>query len=472
MNEEAGEKKSSTYTASPTVPEELLPRLAAILQVLSGLKTMSEAARQMNLSRNHFQSIVHRAMYAMIDTLRPKEPGRPGKPQDLSELERRLKKLERENVRLKKRVEATDELIMVAGELLHGQRRPGQHPRRARKKSAATDPEESESEPHERLLQAVDRMHALGLTYARAAWLAGLDAATVRRWRTCRPQKAPCARQRAPSLTARLAAEQLVRELHGLLGADSLRHSIAGLTRRQAAAIKAGTLTAMERERQAAAVAVHVLKPGVIRGFDAMMKVDGARHALICADAAVPFRTSATLTKHYDERHVARALQADFERHGAPLVLRDDRAHVHEAPEVRAVLEAHAVLILHGPPRYPRFYGQLERQNREHRAWLAALNEPSGLPMEQLIEKMLYCLNTLWRRPTLEWKTAAEIWNARTPISINTRRAFREEVYDRTQRIRCALNRRGKPTDLAERLAIEQTLTNMGYLHQQIGRRC
>lgn len=28
----------------------------------------------------------------------------------------------------------------------------------------------------------------------------------------------------------------------------------------------------------------------------------------------------------------------------------------------------YAVLVLHGPPHHPRFYGQLERQNREHRA--------------------------------------------------------------------------------------------------------
>jgi hypothetical protein len=174
----------------------------------------------------------------------------------------------------------------------------------------------------------------------------------------------------------------------------------------------------------------------------------------------------------YDGDAVASALNADFERHGAPLVLRDDRARAHETAAVRAVLKRHAVLTLHGPARYPCFYGQLERQNREHRAWLAALNDPLGPSMQQLLDQMLYALNELWRRPTLQWQTAAEIWSARTPITIETRRAFREEVFDRTRRIACTLNRRGQPADLVERLAIEQTLTNMGYLQQHIGGRC
>lgn len=137
---------------------------------------------------------------------------------------------------------------------------------------------------------------------------------------------------------------------------------------------------------------------------------------------------------------------------------------------MRAVLEAHAVLTLHGPPRYPCFYGQLERQNREHRAWLAALVDPLGAPMEQLLRQMLYSLNHLWRRPTLKWQSAAQMWNARTPISVDTRLAFREEVKVRRQRMQRTLDHRGQPADQAERLAIEQTLHKMGYLELHCGR--
>ena len=91
--------------------------------------------------------------------------------------------------------------------------------------------------------------------------------------------------------------------------------------------------------------------------------------------------------------------------------------------------------------------------------------------MQQLLERMIYCLNTLWPRRSLGWKTAAEAWNARTAIQVD-RDAFRKEVHDRARHIERSFDPRGKPADLVERLAIEQTLVNMGYLHRQIGGWC
>jgi len=470
MNEEPSKDPApSHYTPSPQVPAELMPRLALILQVLSGQKTVSEAAREARLARNHFQTLMHRAVAAMVKTLTPKEPGPHPKPQELGELERKLKKVERENVRLKRRVEATDELFQVAGELLHGQRRPGPRTRKARKKVSSAEPADSEPEPHARILCAVDRMHRLGLTLMRAADLAGVDASTVRRWRA----KLGCAVRRRPCANAETlcCAQARVRALHGLIGAAALSHRIAGLTRREAARIKARTLTLMERERLASLRHVQLGTAGIMRGIDAMCLAtpQGPRYALIAADAAVPYRTSVALSAHYDTRLVTELLEQDIAQHGAPLVIRSDRAKAHDAPEVQAILARHHILMLHGPPRYPRFYGQLERQNREHRAWLAAICDPFGQSMQQLLERMLCCLNTLWPRRTLAWRTAAEVWNARESISVDTRCKFEKEVHDRTQRLACTLDTRGAPADLAERLAIEQTLTNMGYLHQQTG---
>ena len=118
MNEDPPKDPSSAHTPTPEVPQELAPRLALILEVLSGAKTLAQAAREANLSRNHFQSLLNRSLGSMVQALTPQEPGRKPKPQELSALEQRLKKLERENSRLKKRVEATDELIMVATDCL------------------------------------------------------------------------------------------------------------------------------------------------------------------------------------------------------------------------------------------------------------------------------------------------------------------------------------------------------------------
>jgi hypothetical protein len=467
MNEEQ-ENKHSTYTPSPQVPEGLAPRLAVILAVLAGEKSVSEAARELNLSRNHFQSLLHRSLGAVIETLTPKEPGRAPPNEELRDLHRQMKRLQRENTRLKRRVEATNELITVAGELLHGQRRAGERQRRRRKASEAAD-SDSEPEPHRAVLQAVQRMHMLGLTLARGAWLAGIASCTERRWR-----RLPCAhqrRQRAVSTAVRMRAESTIRQLHGLIGAAALSHDIEGLSRRTAARIKSDTLRALERERQAALKHLNVKEAGVMRGIDAMhLKTsDGPCYALVAADAAVPYRTCVAVAEHYDAELVVSLLEQDIAQNGAPLVLRADRARAHDAPQVREILAQHHVLMLHGPPRYPCFYGQLERQNREHRAWLAALNEPNGLPMQELLEKMLHCLNTLWPRRRLAWSTAANIWKMREPISAKTRYTFEEEVHDRAQRLTRKLDIRGKPADLTERLAIEQTLTHMGYLQQQSG---
>jgi len=323
-----------------------------------------------------------------------------------------------------------------------------------------------------RVLTAVDRMHTLGLTLARACWLAGVDAATIRRWRgRTFPRE-----RRAPylSITARQNAEAVLRDLNGLIGAAALSHRIDGLTRRAAARIKADTLTLLERERKAGLAQVTVHTAGIVRGIDAMYLVTGnrPRYALIAADAAAPYRTGVVVAERYDGALVSHLLKADIDNHGAPLVVRADRARAHDTPEVRSILEQHQILMLHGPARYPCFYGQFERQNREHRAWLAAVADPAGASMQRLLERMIWCLNTLWPRRKLAWRTAAEVWRDRAPISRDTRTRFLEEVAERTRKLTCRLNVRGEASDLIERLAIEQTLTQMGYLQLQSAGRC
>ena len=92
-----------------------------------------------------------------------------------------------------------------------------------------------------------------GLPAPIACAVVGASAATLRRWR--RPASAAPAgqitRQRAPAQQLCERAASLVRSLKGLIGAEALRHAVPGLSRRQAAAVKALTLTTMERERVA-----------------------------------------------------------------------------------------------------------------------------------------------------------------------------------------------------------------------------
>ncbi len=229
----------------------------------------------------------------------------------------------------------------------------------------------------------------------------------------------------------------------------------------------------MEKERKAALSHVCVSSPGVMRGMDAMHfhAADGVLYALFAADAAVPYRTTVATGRRYDAKLVAKALAADIEANGAPLVYRLDRAAAHDAPIVRELLEAHEVLVLHGPPHCPRFYGQLERQNREHRAWEDDLTRLSVEEVEPRLREVLAAVNSKWRRRTLNWRTASQVWNARPRIDVD-RTQLQKEVSERAAHIGRQLQHRGKPADLARRLAIEQALETRGLLRQTTGGGC
>jgi hypothetical protein len=266
-----------------------------------------------------------------------------------------------------------------------------------------------------------------------------------------------------PLEATRTEARQLVRDTHGRIGASALSHSVPGLTRRSAADIKHEACVAMERERRHQAQQVHVTSPGLVRGFDAMAVRQG--HLLIAADACVPFRTSWVQTARYNGRAVAGLLERDFDTHGTPLVLRLDRAKAHAVPEVRALLANKQVLALQGPPHYARYYGQLERQNLEHRHWLATASGTIDL------EAMMAALNSKWRRSTLGWHTAEEIWAHRPAVTID-RTALAADVEERAWKLQHPRHNEPLSRDLAWRLAVKQALITRGLLRIENGGWC
>jgi transposase len=473
-------KRKKTYTPAPHVDRAMSERLGVILEVVSGKTTVSEGARMLKLSRNHFQTILHRGLEGLADSIAPKASGRPAKTPEVVALEAQLERLRKENARLQERVGTTDRLLQAASGLLQGRIRPARQARTKRSASASGD-DKADPDPERRRrdrLEAIDEMRRLGMSASLAASIAGVHDSTVRRWRASgRDHARRCTRgidgRMCVPVEIKRRADEHVRALKGLVGAESLRRSVAGLSRRQAARLKAETLTAMERERKGALTRVGVTLPGVIRGMDGMhfRGAGGDAHALIAADASVPYRTTVKVGRHYNATFVAEMLAADLEANGAPLVYRLDRAKAHDVAEVRALLEHHGVLLLHGPPHCPRFYGQLERQNREHRAWEDDLALLSVEAMQPCLDEMLAAVNNLWRRRTLGWQTASQVWAARPRLDVD-RQQLRAEVKQRAAHIGRELQRRGKPADLAERLAIEQALATRGYLRQSTGGWC
>jgi hypothetical protein len=109
-----------TYTAMPSVPPEVAARYETMMSVLSGEVTVSEGARRLSLSRNHFQTLMHRALGSLIEELGPKAGGRPKVPASERRLQQETEKLRLENARLRRRVETTDRILNVASGLLKG----------------------------------------------------------------------------------------------------------------------------------------------------------------------------------------------------------------------------------------------------------------------------------------------------------------------------------------------------------------
>lgn len=104
----------------PTVPPEVAMRYETMMAVLSGELTVSEGARRLDLSRNHFQTLMHRALGSLIESLGSKPGGRPPTPEREKRLQRQAEKLLLENARLRRRVETTDRILGVASGLLRG----------------------------------------------------------------------------------------------------------------------------------------------------------------------------------------------------------------------------------------------------------------------------------------------------------------------------------------------------------------
>jgi transposase InsO family protein len=388
-------------------------------------------------------------------------------------LQAQVSQLQKENEKLKKQLQAADDMMGAAGEIIRSlrglppSRSSSARAKRAPKPTSTTD-EDPEPEPAQAILRrALTQLKTKTRLGSQTARMLGIDTKTLRRWIERLEAGEPLRQRRGGVMRAGPPASEervreLVQDLHGLSGAQSLARSVTGVSRRRAAAIKHEVMTAIERTRQADCTSVEVNVPGIVRGFDAMHLADG--FALIAADSSVPFRTSIQHACSYDAQSVAEVLDKDFRTHGAPLVLREDRAKCHTAEPVASVLREHGVLVLHGPPRYPQYYGQLERQNAEHRAWWHRRLPTSGSPQPQL-DEMKSALNERWLRPTLGWRNAAQCWNER-PFVDEDRDEFRDDVQRRAARLRAS----NISEDLAMRLAIEQALTKRGLLKVTPGR--
>jgi len=466
-------KARRSYVRSPAVPARLQRRYRLLLAVLSGALTGSAAARALGLSRVRVQTLLHRGLTGFVTALEPPR-GRPGRPVPAG-VEAQAQRVSRENTRLRTHLAQTGKLLALVSATLGARSRA---PSRPRARASRTRPAGDDSDPGGRgaQLAQIQRGRRSGLSLAVAATVAGVSVRTARRWQGRAARQQPLVeprRRAAPAPGVAPAVAALVRALRGSIGADALRRSVPGVSRREAAVLKAATLRELAVEHRQQLRRCRVTVPGVVRGLDglAVTTPAGMRHVLIAADGAIPYRTTMALSAHYDTASVVRCLAHDLATHPPPLVYRLDRARCHDTAPVRALLGAHGVLVLHGPPHYPPYYGQLERQQREHRQWLDAGGPHSDDTLPDELAALQLAMNTLWRRRALAWRTPAELWAQRPPLTVD-RVEFRHAVEARTAQLRTHHTIRHAPADLAERLALEQVLADYGWLHCELGGWC
>lgn len=470
-----GKRTGSPYTKMPEVPEDVAKRLESVTRVMADRSSITAEAKSLGISRVAMQTLVHRAVQGMIAGVTPRRPGPIPTPESEAALREENERLRRDLRTAQTKSEMAERFLSVAGDLIRGRSGPSRSPATSPSKTTTTTESEDDGDGERRVRLAAAVVLLGEVPLPVIASTVGTSTSSLFRWRRRARIGEPLAGPRgggapaAPCVAQRARVEALVRSSHGIVGADALRVAVPGVSRRAALRIKRATCTAMERERVEASGRVEVTMPGVVRGFDAMhlAAAEGKRYALIAADGAIPFRTSALLVEHYDEANVLRALERDFAANGPPLVLRMDRASCQSTPRVRQMLASSHVLLLRGPAHHPGYYGQHERQHRDHRAWLDAMGATTSAELDGALDEMLNVMNEDLPRRALGWNTPRVLWTRR-PVLADNREELEQEVQDRMTRIAEDLRRTGvgekAAADRAERYAVESALVRRGYL--------
>ena len=241
----AAKEKKPTYEPAPVVPKEMLERFQTIQDVMSGQLAVTEGAKRLGMSRNHFQTLLHRAEKAVLESVTPKAAGRPARPVREVELQAELSRIQKENEQLRMRSEAVERLLNLAGDWARGKiGARGQRARTAKTRTSSNDPEEPDGGVAREVWEEACLQVSQGASWRDTASLIGKSVATLRRWGGRAKSIAPLKQRPGPGSRSLPTAEQcelaedLVRTLDGQLGAAALSKSVPGLSRRDAAKLK------------------------------------------------------------------------------------------------------------------------------------------------------------------------------------------------------------------------------------------
>jgi len=176
---------------------------------------------------------------------------------------------------------------------------------------------------------------------------------------------------------------------------------------------------------------------------------------------------------------VAGYLSEQFDRHGAPLVLKRDNEGNMNHLAINEVLAESFVLPLNSPGYYASYNGAIEESQREVKSCLRkklmqGLLDPGG-HITAYAEAVVNDLNHRIR-PCLNGKTSCQAFfesGNRPAFTKRKRREIYDWVMERVERILSAMRQSGQAVrESAWRIAVESWLRSKGYIKLHINQKC
>jgi len=160
-------------------------------------------------------------------------------------------------------------------------------------------------------------------------------------------------------------------------------------------------------------------------------------------------------------------LQQAFEKHGPPLVLKQDGDAIFHEREVTDLLDRYDVVSLTSPSLYPPFNGKKERSMRDIKSYERAVRRHTrGTTLCQRVAKAINDLNNQRPRPVLCGCTAREVFMEKSRM-LPDRKSFRKEVGDLEKTLLGeACSRRARAA--ARRKAVEAVLLRYGLFKEMV----
>ncbi len=365
---------------------------------------------------------------------------------------------------------------------LCGQRRAGLPSEAVSKHSLLEEQRALECDLRRRCVAFGRWRHHCGESWALTAKRLGLSGGTLRAWnqRWLERKLQPHPRGRPPEQLDRETRQAVFAVLHLMgpeLGMPTLQELFPEASRAALKSYRERCRRALLRGQSRSVYALHWTSPGSVWAMDyskCPMLVDGEyRHLFIVRDLASEKQLEALPSSRATGLVASTSLERLFAAHGAPLVIKCDNGSSLIGEDVRAVCDAHGVLLLISPPQTPRYNGAVEAgigrlKTRAHYA-AARHSRTARWSCDDIEEARRTGNAVVYQRDKLS-ASPDTVWAARVAPSSAERKLLRGEYWKRYERER-ELRGLAGVEDLPEmtirsidRAAISRALVALGYL--------